>query len=325
MKQALFESWCASQGISSPLKLQGADTSYRYMSCDREVTGDLLQVPLKACITADSSESLADRLAFEKSLGDDSEFAPFIDLYPSLEDLEDVMPRFWSPSRLDKVTDGGQLQRRIKESEREGIDPWALACVNSRCNYLNDLSYALTPVLDMLNHSPLVPTRAEVKDDNFVLSIGNKVPVGKEVFISYGYLTNLETLSEYGFVSPDNPCNEESLLVKMIRQPPVGVVVDRDGAINVDAIAKLREYVANMYGIENESSDELFLQPISDSNEEEVFSFLATYLQEAIDEAEVGAKLAQGDDLVTLYLTERAKTLERGVSWVKKKFPNLEY
>lgn len=105
MKQALFESWCLSQGISSPLTLQGTGSSYRYMSCEeRDVTGDLLKVPLDACITADSSEGLAERLAFEKSLGDDSKYAPFIDMFPSLKDLEG-MPRFWSPSRLDTVTD----------------------------------------------------------------------------------------------------------------------------------------------------------------------------------------------------------------------------
>lgn len=326
MKQALFESWCLAQGITSPLKLQGADSSYRYMSCvDGEVMGDLLRVPLDACITADSSEALAERLAFEKSLGSDSKFAPFIDMFPPTLESLSGMPRFWNPSRLDTVTDGGQLEQRMKLSMNEVVDPWALACVNSRANYLDDFSYSLTPVLDMLNHDASVGTKAKIKDDTLVLSVAKTFSAGDEVFISYGDLSNLDTLSDYGFVSADNAANAESLVVKMIRQPPVGVIVDCHGSINLDAIAKLREYVASMYGVDSFGVDDLYLQPVSDSNEEEVYSFLASYLQEAIDDAEMGAKQAKGDDLVTTYLIERAKTLQKGINAIEEKFPDLEY
>ena len=323
MKQALFESWCIGQGISSPLTLQGADSRYRFMSSESDVRGSLLHVPLDACITADTTETLAERLTFEKSLGSDSKFSPFIDMFPSLQDLKD-MPRFWDSSRLEKVMDGGQLKQRIKDSECKDVDPWALAICNSRANYLDDFSYSLTPVLDMINHDASVPTRAAVNDGEFVLSVNETFPAGQEVFISYGDLTNLDTLSDYGFISKENPCNAESVVVKMIRQPPVGVIVDWEGGINLDAIAKLRKCVAKMYGQESKG-DDLYLQPVSDSNEEEVYSFLASYLQEAVDESQTGAKLAQGDELVTTYLTERAKTLQKGITVIEAKFPGLEY
>lgn len=325
MKQAVFEAWCSAQGISSPLKLQGADTNYRYLtSPTTDITGDLLQVPLKACITADTPESLAERLVFEKSLGDDSDFGPFISMFPTLDDLQ-AMPRFWnSPDRLDKVMDGGQLQQRIQQSIRKELDPWAYACVNSRANYLPDLSFALTPVLDMLNHDPTVGTKARISDnDELVLTVDKTFAADTEVFISYGDLTNLDTLSDYGFVSENNPCNAESFVVRMLRQPPVGVIVDPDGNVNIDAIAKLRENVANMYGVETDGG--LFLEPISDSNEDEVYSLVATFMQEAIDEATIGAQQAKGDDLVNRYLVERAKTLKKGISMIEAKFPELEY
>jgi len=294
------------------------------MSCpDSDVTGDLLQVPLDACITANSSEALAERLVFEKSLGSDSQYGPFLDMFPTLEDLSG-MPRFWDPSRLDKVTDGGQLEQRMKMSINKEVDPWALACVNSRANYLDDFSYSLTPVLDMINHDASVGTKAKITEENLVLTIDETFSVGEEVFISYGDITNLDTLSDYGFVSPNNPCNAESFVVKMIRQPPVGVIVDKDGMINLDAIAKLREYVATPQGLDS-GGDDLYLQPISESNEEEVYSFLATYLQEAIDDAQIGATQAKDDDLVSIYLSERAKTLQKGIAVIKKKFPELEY
>ena len=165
MKQALSESWCLLQGITSPpLQLQAAHGSYRYMKCvDNELRGDLLRVPLTACITADSSEALAERLAFEKSLGNDSKFAPFIEMFPALEHLS-CMPRFWNPSRLATVTDGGQLEQRMEmmAPENKDVDPWALACVNSRANFLDDFSYSLTPLLDMFNHDPSVGTKARI-------------------------------------------------------------------------------------------------------------------------------------------------------------------
>jgi hypothetical protein len=324
MKHSLFKSWCIAQGISSPLTLQGTDSRYRFMSSvENDVSGNLLNVPLDACITADTTEALAERLIFEKSLGSDSKFAPFIDMFPSLQDLKD-MPRFWDLSRLEKVMDGGQLKQRIKYSESKDADPWALAICNSRANYLDDFSYSLTPVLDMINHDASVPTRATVIDGAFVLSVDKTFPAGQEAFISYGDLTNLDTLSDYGFISEDNPCNAESLVVKMIRHPSVGVIVDSEGGINIDAIAKLRESVAKMYGQESKG-DDLYLQPVSDSNEEEVFSFLASCLQEAVDESQTGAKIAQGDQLVMTYLNERAKTLQKGINVIEEKFPGLEY
>ncbi len=138
-KSSIFLGWTASQGIETPLDLaQRADG--RYMTCREEIAADddLLRIPLSACITADSLENLAERLAYERDKGQDSRFAPYIDVLPTLDESDDgrpslrALPRFWDVQRLDKVTDGGQLEARMANDERKDIDAWALACVDSR-------------------------------------------------------------------------------------------------------------------------------------------------------------------------------------------------
>lgn len=95
------------------------------------------------------------------------------------------LPRFWKGKRLDLVLDGGQLDARMRRDERPDIgkvsvynlflgnrqyfsvikiliffilqycicfaDQWALACVDSRANFLGDgMGYAMTPMLGEL-------------------------------------------------------------------------------------------------------------------------------------------------------------------------------
>jgi hypothetical protein len=50
---------------------------------------------------------------------------------------------------------------RLRFDEVDG--PWALACVDSRSNFLPDNAYSMTPrMLDMLNHDSRVKTSARV-------------------------------------------------------------------------------------------------------------------------------------------------------------------
>ena len=85
---------------------------------------------------------VAERLAHERKRGDASRYAPYIDVLPTLQDDNLLaLPRFWKGSRLDLVTDGGQLDARMRRDERNDIDQWALACVDSRANFLGDGRY----------------------------------------------------------------------------------------------------------------------------------------------------------------------------------------
>ncbi|XP_037813369.1 SET domain-containing protein 4 [Lucilia sericata] len=108
---------------------------------------------------------------------------------------------------------------------------WSYFVVNTRSVYIfsrlikpdkcffqpliaEDCNLALAPFLDLFNHSDLYQTQADLirnpstKQFEFILTLEN-CPSGKilplqQVFISYGALTNLKLLIEYGFILPSN-------------------------------------------------------------------------------------------------------------------------
>lgn len=347
-----FKDWCTSQGILTPLdlKVRGED-NYRYMeySDDESFTnrpeqledGPILMVPLKACITADTPENLSKELAKEKELGDQSFFAPYINVLPSLESKYlQSMPRLWPTEKLEETIefDGGQIYNKVQmdriQKKDLNLDPWADACVTSRANYILDKGYAMTPILDFLNHDSASQTSARIIDDDLFLSVEGKNKKGDEVFISYGDLTNIETLCNYGFVSETNSFNKEIVDVKMIRKAPVPVTIDDQsgGSLDVGSLATLRSYLTPIEEIEaivakdnNISMRTVYMKPISDSREEEVYSFIASFVDEAIYDATQGIEWAQSnqDKLMEIYYTERVKVLKKGIAFMKKKIPDL--
>jgi len=375
-----FLSWCTTQGIESSLMLKGSHP-YRYVTCQQDLVPDsstgsssdkrnrvpLISVPLQACLTGDSQTALADRLTFEKMSGKDSLFSPYLEMLPLGLEEEDEngrksslleMPRFWNDERLASISnfDDGQLTTRLEvddqNEEEKLVDEWALACVKSRSNFLDDGTYAMTPLLDMMNHDPTVKTKAQVlgrKDKNKekgfqkdelllpngpvleLSSFDRTYSAGDEVFISYGDLTNLETLTNYGFVADDNPCNVECLDVRLILSPdPVRVAVASDGTIAIETLAILRRMLANGNEAKNKSKETLddFMKPLSENNELEVLSFLATELDMSSKSARRGALEAatiREDRLVTSYLATRAVTFERAIESIKEKYPDLGY
>ena len=203
-----FEKWCIEKGINTPLNLKLRNGSYRFMEYSDEssfpnrpenLDGPILRVPLKACIMADTLEELSVALAKERDLGSDSDFAPYIRVLPTLGKSSslDVLPRFWTEEKMDKVSefDGGQIYRKVKmdkDSQKNNVDQWAYACVSSRANFLGPgRGYAMTPVLDMINHDPSSKTSGAVIDDELFLSVESEFKKGDEVMISYGVLSNL--------------------------------------------------------------------------------------------------------------------------------------
>ena len=361
MKLNTFQAWCTAKAIQTSLQINESDQGFRYTTLRDDVSPpasadrfNLLQIPIEACITAGDSEGLVDRLAFEKSLGAASDYAPYIDTMPSLESFQ--MPRFWSTQRLESVTDGGQLERELNIDQlRYRKDPWALACVDSRCHFLPDGSYSLTPVLDMINHGPTVETSLRVDresdEDLICLDVSGKSLVfetspdtspmswmnrllrpepdtsrNNEVCISYGDFTNIYTLLNYGFVFPENPCNSENVPIRFIRQQsPVTLIVKSDGSIDEEGLGRLRRAVASPEERDlvdtlpaNQKSPLLF---VSQRNEEEVLGLVAGELELAMEQASEGALQAKQDELVALYLRERSQALQRGLERIQNLFP----
>ncbi|GFH61143.1 hypothetical protein CTEN210_17619 [Chaetoceros tenuissimus] len=343
-----FKDWCIEKGIITPLDLDLKNDDYRFMKYSKDnerpetIDGPILRVPLKACIVAESPEALAIRLAEEKRVGDESEFAAYINVLPKItSDSLQSMPRFWSQDKLEKVSefDGGYIYQKAMASKQKckemNIDEWALACVNSRANFLLDKGYAMTPVLDMLNHDFSSKTRGSILEDELFLSVDKKFEKGDEVFISYGSFSNLETLCEYGFVdSNQNPYNKEFVDVRMIRKEPVRVTIDNNGALDSGSLALLRSYLTpesvvmeKLLMDDTLTQTAVFAKPISDEIEEEVFSFIASFVDGAIYEAKEGINWAvdNNDDILKRYLAARVEVLMKGIEFMKNKFPDLIY
>jgi hypothetical protein len=344
-----FLAWAAAKGIETPLELNQRSDGSRYTTCTVELgkTADVLKVPISACITCDSLEGLSERLAYEKKLQSKSDYAPYIDVLPTLERNGDSrissylasLPRFWESKRLEKVADGGQLERRMLKDERRDLDQWALACVDSRANFLGDGMYAMTPFLDMINHDASIKTQARVdKDKGFAglgdilrLQSGKMYAKGSEVFINYGNLSNLDTLVDYGFVSEKNQYNVEAILVRMMGQQPFVLNIYANGSIDAGSKATLRYYLATPEELEVFSSVEkgsglgILAKPLSDRNEIDVQSFIASTMDESLFEAKVGAAETKDDALINMYLSERAKQFEVAIERITKKFPGIEY
>ena len=340
-----FLGWAVSQGIETPLHLSHRTGFGRYYTtCKVEsiaVDDDILRIPISACVKSDTLESLAERLSYERKKEGASTWAPYINVLPKLDDFKSSLPRFCDTKRLETITDGGQLEARMVKDDRKGIDPWALACVDSRANYLGE-NYAMTPMLDMISHDGSVSTRAKVKEEPglessvgqggvLCLTSGRSYFQGEEVFISYGNLSNLDTLADYGFVTKDNPCNSETINIQMMCKPPFTITINADGTIDQGAEATLRWYFANeddlsiFTSLENGSGLGILSKPLSARNELDVQSFIASTLDEAAYNANSGAAEIRDDATVRLYLSERSNLLYSGIEKIKAKYPDMEY
>jgi hypothetical protein len=371
---APFRSWCDAQGITTPLQLVG-DGSYRSMrlpptkeelmcqSTSPDGLVKVVQVPLDACIIGEDLPTLVEKLKYEVDKGDDSKYAPWLSLFPTMDEFQD-MPRFWDPKRLELVRkfDGGQLEARMeidKQRINQCSDPWALACVDSRSNFLPDETYSITPMLDMFNHDASYKTSARVDGgDRFMLEVAQESVFGSnsessgdwtdqvfgffkgasssggyqpgaEVFVSYGAFDSVETLTNYGFVADKpNVCNIEQFKVRslgMSGSGPAILIVDSEGTIdnlfNTMSLDSLRRSLALSEELEGYQGT----GKISDRNEIEVFALIAGELEEAAYHAKAGVAEAQvqKDALVARYLRERQRTLELGLKWLRNKFPEV--
>lgn len=432
MKIDRFMSWCTASGLQSPLQIrERANTGYRYVVLgDSEAAAyynkrnriKLIDIPLNMCMVSPTSDGLADRLLYEKTLGTNSFFAPYLELLPSLEYYQAVLPRFWTQERWTLVNAGDQgylsAAHALDESRLQfACDDWAQACVDSRSIYIprthssdgggsrqGSEEYSLTPLLDMINHKPLVPTnlrktttamkkniqtsndenedgdisekqeteRLELRisripnekgttpftgnQRNILSSFTNlfssknkvstkgsdmRVQDEEEVFISYGSFTNIETLLNYGFVAPNNPCNQEKIKVQMIRQSPVSLTFNPDGTWNDGGVGRLRRYLATPQELESYYAQEdatgvvIMNTPrrqqdsvpfLSRRNEGEVMALIGGTLEELLIDTRDAAQQAtenQHDTVVSTYLQERCHTLKRAMDRIQQEFPGV--
>jgi len=237
-------------------------------------------------------------------------------------------------------------------------DPWALAIIDSRTNYLPDDTYSLTPMLDMINHDPTYKTSARVEESkrlmlevssdsilrvastttasvdwkdqvlNFLKGRNdNQVNIGDEIFVSYGEFDNVELLSNYGFCTVENPSNIEQFKVRSLAMgtKPTILIVDSQGLIdnifNMMSLELLRVSLASRIELEKYEGT----GKISEGNEIEMYALIAGELEEAVYDATSGVEEAKlrDDSLVSTYLQGRQRTLQSGLNDLKIKYPEI--
>lgn len=165
---------------------------------------------------------LAVRLLYERSLGDQSNWAPYVSMMPSHvetlvhfseEELEELQN-----SRLKRQVLGEQAwlresydRLRLALSCSDSVSfqdwRWALDCVRSRTFKVQD-DFCMCPLMDLFNHASAARTSAMTFDATlgcYQLLAGVGAQEGEEIAISYGALDNDKLLAFYGFVEVDNP------------------------------------------------------------------------------------------------------------------------
>jgi hypothetical protein len=112
------------------------------------------------------------------------------------------------------------------------------------------------------------------------------------------------------------------------------VTFEQSGALDSGSLALLRSYLtpevdvfARLLEDSSLTTTTVYAKKISDTNEEELYSFIASFVDEAIYDGKSGLEWAvqNGDDLLESYLSARLCILEKGITNMKLKFPDLLY
>ncbi|ESO05339.1 hypothetical protein HELRODRAFT_77693 [Helobdella robusta] len=201
-------------------------------------------IKYKSGVRLSPLEALAFFVMYEKSLGLNSTWFPYLNMLPSAysllhlwsDDELELLPTFISSSvscqkqdvkcsyeKIKKVIMLMCNQQVISESQIEihfnfYLFQWALSTLMTRSVYMKQkISYnwltadadvcALVPFLDMFNHSPAAKMAAGFNEHNqhYEIKTFDSFKKFDQVFITYGSHDNTNLLINYGFLWPDNP------------------------------------------------------------------------------------------------------------------------
>lgn len=226
----------------------------------------LFEVPVKVILTkevsirqfpvlpADINEyvAIAILLIAEREKGEQSFWAPYINVLPSDEELiplfrwtsEDRELLKGSPSLAAAESLSNKLQSEFRMTEEQifshhrQIFPediynfanweWAFAILFSRAISLTSASIvALVPYADLLNHNPFCSNYIDVHNefltgDKYVRLYSDRpYSLTDQVFVTYGPKSNADLLLLYGFVSDRNPYDSVELVVSLTSDDPL--------------------------------------------------------------------------------------------------------
>jgi len=189
--------------------------------------------------------ALALLLIHERSLGDASFWAPYIDLLPSTEEVGQTWT--WGQEDLALLTGSGvldstaslraKLEREYATLVAENLTPygldvegvytwtafeWAMSMLFSRAIDLREVQQlALVPYADLLNHSPysssyFVYNQIPLSNEREVTLYADRTYArNDQVLISYGQKSNAELLLLYGFVVDRNLFDEVDITIAL--------------------------------------------------------------------------------------------------------------
>lgn len=178
---------------------------------------------------------------YEKYLNDSSHWAPYLNILPSLHDLESRIPTLMDSSAYAPPLFGSTLhevtipnhQQTLEKTYRHFIFPlfcqlfppeivsnsfsfshfkWSAGIFLSRAILVPDgkgqTVEALCPLLDLMNHRPGTLSHlrnvGRIGNQQLIYSIGRNLKRGEEVSLNYGSRSNGDLLSYFGFTLPDN-------------------------------------------------------------------------------------------------------------------------
>lgn len=184
---------------------------------------------------------LALGIAYEKSLGSGSRFAPFIRTLP--EEVTNFVA--WPGPLLDLISIAmpgtqGYLSRELQElkgankllpspvSDKELI--WAIAMVQTRAFGTWSGGEALIPGATFFNHNwdpqKAIPMpKCDTGKRRCQLHTNQAIPLGSQIYFHYRPWSNLQLLIRYGFAAPGNPWGPE-VKFEPLADPPTWLVED---------------------------------------------------------------------------------------------------
>lgn len=208
------------------------------LRCD----GDNVSEPLRRVIDAVPSEFWSSKLGLvllrERVAGQHSNFAPYVNLLPS---VHDGSPTFFTPEAIRELQyaplvaqinkrarflasffaakgtltiDDGEGYADERHPERRRVEMtidanalgWATVSASSRAFRVGERSTpTMLPVIDACNHSFEPSAKVRPVDGGVELVTSRNLKAGEPIELSYGELANDELLLDYGFIVENNP------------------------------------------------------------------------------------------------------------------------
>jgi histone-lysine N-methyltransferase SETD3 len=233
------------RGLFASKKIEYRDCMFRIPFC-AQLSPDNLPQEIKSLVGKEVSNvaKLAMVILLEKKLGQHSEWAPYINCLPKIDEMNSTI--FWTGDELEMIQKSTLYQETIKkkdltEKEYLAIKPildsfpkffedvdlegfmHACALVESRAWGSTSRGMSMIPFADFLNHDGTLKTYLlfdEDKQISEVVSDCSYAP-GDEILIRYAKFSNSTLLLDFGFTLPHNTHDQVQVVFEIPHSDPI--------------------------------------------------------------------------------------------------------